>query len=114
MDLLIYFLKKIINIISLDWKSNYLGDQLENYHKDALIKAMSENNYHLQYLIYSLAVHKYLQLKLANYRYEKDFGGVIYVFLRGVRPEKTGWIFLLQTNKKLAFKDWKKYFHKCV
>ncbi len=93
------FFEKDNKYYILDWKSNYLGDQLENYHKDALIKAMSENNYHLQYLIYSLAVHKYLQLKLANYRYEKDFGGVIYVFLRGVRPEKQDGFFCYKPTK---------------
>ncbi len=72
----------------LDWKSNFLGTTVEDYQKNALIEAMSVNNYHLQYLIYCLAVHKYLRLKIKNYRYEKDFGGLIYVFMRGVRPDK--------------------------
>jgi len=38
----------------LDWKSNYLGDDLEDYTPDRLNDAMNENNYHLQYFIYML------------------------------------------------------------
>ena len=40
--------------------------------------------YDLQYLIYTLAVHRFLQCQLADYDYERDFGGVFYLFLRGM------------------------------
>lgn len=69
----------------LDWKSNFLGDKLEDYSHDNIGLAMNENNYHLQYLLYTLAVKKYLQTRLPDFDYSSDFGGVIYVFLRGVR-----------------------------
>ncbi|MEJ7683541.1 MAG: hypothetical protein WKG06_37930 [Segetibacter sp.] len=39
----------------LDWKSNFLGDSLDYYKKEVLTGAMSENNYHLQYLLYTVA-----------------------------------------------------------
>ena len=49
---------------------------------------MREHRYHLQYLIYTVAVHRYLGLRLAGYDYERHFGGVCYLFLRGMRPER--------------------------
>ena len=69
----------------LDWKSNYLGDSVADYIPDRLAVAMNENNYHLQHLIYSLATKKYLESRLPNFDYETQFGGVIYLFLRGLR-----------------------------
>ncbi|MVT09969.1 exodeoxyribonuclease V subunit beta [Chitinophaga tropicalis] len=69
----------------LDWKSNYLGNTLEDYTAEALAAGMNENNYHLQYYIYTLAAKKYLESRLTSFDYEKQFGGVIYCFVRGVR-----------------------------
>jgi exodeoxyribonuclease V beta subunit len=69
----------------LDWKSNYLGDQLADYQQAQIKAAMNENNYHLQYLLYTVAVKKYLSDRLPDFDYERDFGGVIYLFIRGVR-----------------------------
>jgi exodeoxyribonuclease V beta subunit len=50
----------------LDWKSNYLGDTPESYNNQALSQAMNQSNYHLQYLIYTLAAQKYLTNRLPN------------------------------------------------
>ena len=69
----------------LDWKSNYLGDSPFSYEPAALADAMNDNNYHLQYLIYTVAIKKYLSYMLPNFNYETQFGGVLYIFLRGVR-----------------------------
>ncbi|MBV7530650.1 exodeoxyribonuclease V subunit beta [Chitinophaga sp. sic0106] len=69
----------------LDWKSNYLGDQPEDYQREALEAEMNHNNYHLQYLIYTVAVKKYLESRLPAFDYERQFGGVFYLFIRGVR-----------------------------
>lgn len=70
----------------LDWKSNHLGYRLENYESPGLNEAMKDNQYKLQYLIYSIAVHRFLKQRLRDsYDYDVHFGGVIYVFLRGVR-----------------------------
>jgi exodeoxyribonuclease V beta subunit len=71
----------------LDWKSNFLGDRLEDYGQDEVWAAMDENNYHLQYHIYASAVCKYLKMRKAYFNYETDFGGVFYLFLRGVRKD---------------------------
>jgi exodeoxyribonuclease V beta subunit len=46
-----------------------------------------ERRYDLQYLLYTLALHRYLRRRLPAYEYEHHFGGVYYLFLRGMRPE---------------------------
>jgi exodeoxyribonuclease V beta subunit len=69
----------------LDWKSNFLGNSLTDYGEAGLAEGMRGSNYHLQYFIYTVAVKRYLEKKLAGFNYEKHFGGVIYMFLRGVR-----------------------------
>ncbi|PVX31902.1 DNA helicase/exodeoxyribonuclease V beta subunit [Pasteurella langaaensis DSM 22999] len=71
----------------LDYKSNALAD----YRPEALAADIQQHHYDLQYLIYSIALHRYLQQKLPNYDYEKDFGGVRYAYLRGMNGSgKTG------------------------
>ena len=78
----------------LDWKSTYLGPRLENYDHNALSESMTEHNYHLQYLIYTLAIKKYLESRLGNrFDYERDFGGILYLFVRGMRKDKNYGIF---------------------
>jgi exodeoxyribonuclease V beta subunit len=69
----------------LDWKSNFLGDKLEHYNPEKLNDAMNESNYHLQYCIYTVAMKQYLESKIPGFDYETQFGGVIYLFLRGIR-----------------------------
>jgi len=90
----------------LDWKSNWLGDTLADYNTERVGEAMNDNNYHLQYHIYTLAVYKYLSLRLPNFNYERDFGGVIYLFVRGVRKDGDTGIFYnkvsLDVLEKLA------------
>ena len=44
---------------------------------------MEKNKYQLQYYIYTIALHRYLKLRKKDYNYNRDFGGVLYVFLRG-------------------------------
>lgn len=77
----------------LDWKSNFLGYSVNDYTPDAVAAAMNENNYHLQYLLYTVAAKKYLESRLPSFNYESDFGGVIYFFVRGVRRDLQNGIF---------------------
>ena len=67
----------------LDWKSNHLGYTLDDYGQDGVTQAMQKNLYPLQYLLYTVALNRYLSLRVKNYTYSTHFGGVIYVFLRG-------------------------------
>lgn len=69
----------------LDWKSNHLGRDLTNYQGQALKDAMVQNNYMLQYLIYTVAACRYIRTRNPGFDYERDFGGVIYMFVRGNR-----------------------------
>ncbi|MCP4666078.1 MAG: exodeoxyribonuclease V subunit beta [Deltaproteobacteria bacterium] len=70
----------------VDWKSNFLGDRPEDYGPEAMARAMIKDCYVLQYHLYTLALDQYLTLRLPGYQYERHFGGVFYVFLRGVDP----------------------------
>jgi exodeoxyribonuclease V beta subunit len=72
----------------VDWKSNFLGARVEDYSPENLAKAMEENFYTLQYTFYTLALNQYLKLRAQGYDYDRHFGGVFYVFLRGVDPGK--------------------------
>ena len=70
-----------------DYKSNHLGFSLDAYAPEQLRQAVFDRRYDLQYLIYSLALHRYLKLRLSGYDYDRHFGGAYYLFLRGMRPE---------------------------
>jgi exodeoxyribonuclease V beta subunit len=72
----------------VDWKSNHLGYRPEDYGAESIAATMFEHAYHLQYLLYAVALDRYLRRRVAGYAYERHFGGVYYLFVRGVRP---GW-----------------------
>ncbi len=72
----------------VDWKSNLIGRDINQYRTENLIPIMQNDYYILQYHLYTLALHKYLKNRLPNYDYEKDFGGVFYIFLRGINKTK--------------------------
>ena len=71
----------------IDWKSNWLGPTQQDYVRPRLVQAMAREHYYLQYLIYTLALHRYLGLRLPEYSYAEHFGGVYYLFLRGMDAE---------------------------
>lgn len=72
----------------VDWKSNNLGNRAEDYDQKTMFAEMTAQYYFLQYYIYTVALDKYLKLRQPDYRYERDFGGVFYIFLRGIDPGK--------------------------
>jgi exodeoxyribonuclease V beta subunit len=69
----------------LDWKSNWLGDGDADYAPSALGAAMMGAHYTLQYHLYLLALHRHLQWRQPGYDPAAHWGGVAYVFLRGIR-----------------------------
>ena len=77
----------------VDYKSNFLGSSLADYNQEALKKEMLHSHYDWQYLIYTLALHRYLQSVVPHYDYERDFGGVFYLFLRGMNGEPQSGVF---------------------
>ncbi|MFM5438808.1 exodeoxyribonuclease V subunit beta [Aeromonas enteropelogenes] len=83
----------------LDYKSNHLGMSPADYSRPALERAMVEHRYDLQYQLYSLALHRLLSLRLPGYDFNQHFGGVFYLFLRGM-PQ--GGIFHTRPSRELV------------
>ncbi len=71
----------------LDWKSNHLGDSPSDYSADRIAEEMLRHRYTLQYHLYSVALHRHLKLRIRDYEYGKHFGGVYYLFVRGMDPK---------------------------
>ncbi len=76
----------------VDWKSNWLGKNIAYYEPAFLEIAMKENHYFLQARIYIEAVKKYLKL-VEKRPFKECFGGIYYLFLRGIHPEKKSGIY---------------------
>ena len=74
----------------IDFKSNWLGNDLAAYSPNAIEQAMAQHGYHLQYLLYLTALHRLLRVRLPDYDYDRHVGGALYLFLRGMRPEAPG------------------------
>jgi exodeoxyribonuclease V beta subunit len=72
----------------VDYKSNWLGPDETAYAQEKLAWPMARHDYHLQYLIYTVALHRYLSRRLKDYDYATHFGGAFYLFLRGMSPEQ--------------------------
>ncbi|MBI5345968.1 MAG: UvrD-helicase domain-containing protein [Chlamydiae bacterium] len=108
-DLVIYHNKKYY---LLDWKTNYLG-LLKNYEPQNLRKVMEEEDYFMQAAIYSEALQRYIR-SMDKEVGDDSFGGVIYLFLRGLTKVPKRGVFhfypdltLLQ-NLKLEKKNYAK------
>lgn len=64
----------------LDWKTN----SLENY---ANTREYTDEHYAMQYKIYFQALQRFLSARLkGDFRYNRDFGGIFYIYVRGVIP----------------------------
>ncbi|HKO91804.1 MAG TPA: 3'-5' exonuclease, partial [Polyangiaceae bacterium] len=89
------FLRGYIDLVLLhddryflvDYKANHLGDHASDYAPDGLGRAMLRGQYFLQYHLYALALHRYLGQRLRGYDFERHFGGVYYLFIKGMGPE---------------------------
>lgn len=68
----------------VDWKSNQLGPSMEDYGAAGLHTSMTGSFYFLQYHLYTVAVESFLRVRIPGFDYAKHFGGVFYIFLRGV------------------------------
>jgi exodeoxyribonuclease V beta subunit len=70
----------------VDYKTNFLGSHVGEYARTKLPRAMAHGHYYLQYHLYTLAVHRYLERRVPSYRYDTHFGGALYLFVRGMSP----------------------------
>jgi exodeoxyribonuclease V beta subunit len=72
----------------VDYKSTWLGSSVEDYAAGRLPPVMARESYWLQYLIYTMVLHRLLRLRLPGYDYDSHVGGVFYLFLRGMTPAR--------------------------
>ena len=77
------FLGKDGKYYILDWKSNSLNE----FSKGSMDVAMQEHGYHLQYYIYAVALKRWLEQTHENFDFKEQFGGIYYIFIRGVNEE---------------------------
>jgi len=85
------FLKGVIDFVFehngkyyiVDWKTNWLGDQGVSYQKEGMEAAMREHDYYLQGKLYTDALEKFLHV-MGISRFSECFGGVFYLFVRGI------------------------------
>ncbi|MER2494044.1 exodeoxyribonuclease V subunit beta [Catenovulum sediminis] len=75
-----------------DYKSTHLGEDYFGYNQAALKLNNEAHYYDLQYLIYALALHRYLNKRLPNYNFSQHFGGVYYLYLRGMHPDNPDYL----------------------
>lgn len=85
----------------VDWKSNYLGEDACAYDSVALQQALLHKRYDMQYLLYTLALHRLLQARLADYDYDKHVGGAVYVFMRGIENSETQGLIMEKPSRAL-------------
>ena len=74
---------------------------MEDYSVSRVRESMTENNYHLQYHIYTLALRRYLATRVPDFDYDRDFGGCIYLFVRGMRAGSDTGIFFHKPERAL-------------
>jgi len=82
------FIDLICEYQGLYYVMDYKTNALESYEVKSLTQAMYHHNYGLQYWLYSLVLHQYLSLRIADYDYEIHFGGVKYLFVRGMQHKQ--------------------------
>lgn len=70
-----------------DYKSNYLGENQADYQSTQIAESMSLSSYWLQAALYLVALHRYLSVKLQNYRIDQHLGGASYLYLRGMNGQ---------------------------
>ncbi|WP_107851735.1 exodeoxyribonuclease V subunit beta [Oceanimonas marisflavi] len=66
----------------VDYKSNWLGPEDQDYTQAAMADQVIQHRYDLQYVLYVLALHRQLLLRLPGYDYDTHMGGVLYAFIR--------------------------------
>ena len=84
----------------IDWKSNWLGENETSYSDESMQKVILEKRYDLQYVLYLLALHRYLRCRLPDYDYDQHIGGAAYFFLRGNEANSQG-VFFDKPDRKV-------------
>lgn len=75
----------------VDYKSNRFEGGAAEYEPSHLWFHILEHRYDLQYVLYTLALHRHLSVRLgASYDYDTHVGGAIYLFVRGMDGKERG------------------------
>jgi exodeoxyribonuclease V beta subunit len=77
----------------LDYKSNHLGDSFKSYAHSEIELDIRINGYMIQYHLYTAALIKYLSKQIRDFSYERHFGGVFYLYWRGLNSIDTNGVF---------------------
>ncbi len=83
-----------------DYKTNYLGDLPEDYNEANVHQAMLDAYYDVQYLIYSVALMRYLKFRMPSFNYDEHFGGIFYLFVRGMSHSGTHGIYFRKPKEE--------------
>ena len=78
----------------IDWKTNGLNRTMGDFTREGMEREINKKLYSLQYLLYTVAFWHFLKerqgIELTEENYRKHFGGVLYLFVRGMAaPLKT-------------------------
>jgi exodeoxyribonuclease V beta subunit len=87
------YLKGLIDLIFrfdgkyflLDWKSNRLNGRNDGFGHLSLESEMLDHHYILQYHLYLVGLLRFLRARIKGFDYNTHFGGVYYLFVRGMK-----------------------------
>jgi len=86
----------------LDWKSNHIAS---GYHRRDMGRNMEQAGYTLQYKLYTVAVLRWLhQAGSGRFDPEAHFGGVFYLYLRGMGTGETNGIYYVPPQELLPLR----------
>lgn len=83
----------------VDYKSNWLGPSFADYTPERLQQAMRAHRYDLQARIYAAALYRMLRLRQSDFDWESSFGGVFYLFVRGMMADSSCGIVSLHPSR---------------
>ena len=72
------------------WVVDYKSNKLNDYAATTLQNAVLHKRYEVQYVLYTLALHRLLKVRLPDYDFDQHMGGAIYVFMRGINQSVAG------------------------
>ncbi|MCC2644921.1 MAG: hypothetical protein K0R94_699, partial [Burkholderiales bacterium] len=96
------------------WVLDYKTNSLSNYtgatialkdSKNLIVESMAEHHYYLQYLLYLVALKRYLQVRLKIKDASDLIGGSVYYYVRGIyteNPRPGDGVFIDDTCQKLV------------
>jgi len=85
----------------MDYKTSFLGEHASDYAPERLTGHMADH-YVLQYHLYLVALHAHLTERLADYDYDRHFGGVYYLYVRGMTGAGDTGVFVDRPPKALV------------